>query len=1447
MKKKLLTFKLLVLLGSLIIGGSIATAQDTEGGFTKGVIRVKLTPEAASQLTEEAVNISEEEGIDPVRTGLVDFNILNGEFRATKLKRVFRPAGRFETRHREYGLDLWYEVRVDSTISTEELITKYGELTEVEHVEMQASYRKFGQVEESGAHNRTMTEKPNDPLYHNQWHYENVGQTEGRVGSDANVRKAWTIETGRPEVVVAVLDGGIDINHEDLKDNLWVNEDEIPNNGIDDDRNGYVDDIHGWNFADNMSHIIVGSHGTHVAGTIAATNNNGIGLAGVAGGSGKGDGIRLMTCVTFSYHPNYGDIVGGFEEAFIYAADNGATISNNSWGGGLPSVLMEDCINYYIANAGKNPVTGEFEGALKGGLPIFAAGNFSATSAYTRPNVMYPANLEQVFAVANTDHADRKHLSSCFGPQIDISAPGTAIYSTLPGNKYGGPAWTGTSMASPHVTGIAALLASKYLYELTPDQVKARLQATAKNIDDYNPTMAGYLGAGRIDAYAALVDDAEEVPAIADWGFYGYDENSFDIGWLLVTNKFGVRINDYQVLVAEGRFHGEDSVYSEEELASIVEVATAYEHHVTTTGTVGNLLISPLEPNTTYTVCIRAKDVDGNFSPVSAPLVATTWRAGVLALTDETPLEVNINVENGQYANAPFSFKNTGEGVSRFYWLVEGFGEMEEEAAAAVAASLPHASSASETFAPSALEYQAPVDTGIQPLLSPSFDESPNFYTYLDTVRHDTKDNPDFMRSFSEFHDGDKLGVVIANKFVAERDMELTHVSAFIATEIYDPIKYDFGIYVGGEDGPTGEPLASTGKYVRGLRNGGWFETTLSAKVNVKAGQTFWVVVGTPDGISYPIGTQTLAKTGASFVRLHKGLHYYTDAGQVWGEVFMVRAYEGKRNAELVRFDIPSGRIEPNQEIEITPRFDGQALNNGRYEIPLIMMHDDPKQGAIRKYAHVTVTGHNPELTASVAEIDFGTLFKSKASDYVEVMLKNEGKETLTNLQIVVEGADASKFYIYPKTVAELKPGYETKIRVRANSQSSGLESSIYTNLNLNADNDSLQIPMKVNYIVGPQVEYMTLLTTDDSVTVYDTLMSGVQVDSTFLIMNTGNQVANFEFDQEDADIINISPASGALQPGDTLAVNFTLNLIGQNATTYAKSFIVSMKYDGSTKSVYAAKAFVAGEPNFEVDTTTVIDFGELIAGSGETVARGFEFSNTGSDKQYYKVVALSDSSVFSFERFTASDSSGTATLAPNAVKSYGLFFSPIEEGTYTDTVSVITLDASKGAALDTFNIVLSGVALPSPKASFAWNGDDLSKDSLAYGTEAGKSATVTISNTKPGTDLIYTVYAPEWMKINNRKVDADSMDNGFGYTYTEIDYEWEDISEIGISLKDKYANNKRSTQLELTKFVFPYFGREYTTFNAFHYGFIAFDLSETTYGNVPSYSFPYTYGPGQL
>ncbi|MCK5072460.1 MAG: S8 family serine peptidase, partial [Bacteriovoracaceae bacterium] len=345
----------------------------------------------------------------------------------------------------------------------------------------------------------------NDQKFSSLWGMKNTGSNDpggsaGVEGVDIDALRAWDITTGSRNIKIAVIDTGIDYTHPDLKDNMWVNEAEKNGTeGVDDDNNGYVDDIYGYDFANNDGDPRDGhGHGTHCAGTIGATHNNEIGVAGV---------MNRLQLVALKFLTDSGS---GSSEAAIksidYATKLGVDVMSNSWGGGTFSNALEDAIKR----------------ASDAGIIFVAAAGNSGTDNDSKPH--YPSNYEVENVIAVASHTSEEILSnfSCFGKtSVDIAAPGSNIMSTVSGGGY--KSYSGTSMATPHVSGSLGLLVS-HIGRLSHVQMRERLLATS----EYSPSYVGKTASsGRLNLYNLLVDFRPErpwEPGEDDWKSVVLDE-----------------------------------------------------------------------------------------------------------------------------------------------------------------------------------------------------------------------------------------------------------------------------------------------------------------------------------------------------------------------------------------------------------------------------------------------------------------------------------------------------------------------------------------------------------------------------------------------------------------------------------------------------------------------------------------------------------------------------------------------------------------------------------------------------------------------------------------------------------------------------------------------------------------------------------------------------------
>jgi len=495
--------------------------------YEAGKFKIKLKPERENLIP---VLSSSTSPVGYVVTGIPSFDALNQYYSIKSYRPLFghlyhtrSDSDQFMERHKAWGFHLWLEVIVDDKTDIIDAVMQFSALSEVDFAEPE--YRKRLVINDAKFNSANLVISnenepegrwtPNDPQYGNQWHYKNTGQQGGTPGADISLQEAWNIEKGNSNVIVAVIDGGISYTHQDLASNMWS---EV-----------------GYNFVNGSPTVTPHDHGTHVAGTIAAVTSNMIGVAGVAGGSGTGDGVRLMSCQVFS---NNGS--GGFHLAPIYAADNGASISQNSWGysnAGVYDQSVLDAIDYFNVYGG-----GE---AMNGGITLFSAGNSNS------PGQWYPACYSECFSVAATNNQDKKAWYSNYDTWVDISAPGgetnsvtaRGVLSTLPNNSYG--YFQGTSMACPHVSGVVALMISLGYGELTSLQIDSILRNTTDNHYNINSNYLGKLGSGRLNAHSALLAVQELVQQVNNPQSFkasAINANRINLTWVKNTSNNNVMV-----------------------------------------------------------------------------------------------------------------------------------------------------------------------------------------------------------------------------------------------------------------------------------------------------------------------------------------------------------------------------------------------------------------------------------------------------------------------------------------------------------------------------------------------------------------------------------------------------------------------------------------------------------------------------------------------------------------------------------------------------------------------------------------------------------------------------------------------------------------------------------------------------------------------------------------
>ena len=954
----------------------------------KGVIQVKLAEKPAARLEaqiEKQPVAVRRQGVlqtsaagQQLNTGTSRLNKKLQAVKARKMRRVFPYHPRYEARQRAAGLHLWYEVEIDTTVSPVNACVDLldDDVVAAEPVLRKVTIESLGTKQPSKpgkalplnerilpvqlvTPNRTPTlltnkaqatplpaaagnyeDNPpvNDPYLLLQWHYYNYGQiSDPSMGgaSDPNASihlfDAWKITMGDPRVIVSVHDHGVDYNHPDLLDNMWVNMAEYRGDpGVDDDGNGFIDDIYGYNFYSYNSAITPSSHGTHVAGTIAAVNNNGIGVAGIAGGSGNRDGVRIMSCQVLGATPEEGI---GTAVSYVYAANNGAVISQNSWAYIIEDQYEQavlDAIDYFITWAGRDENGDPLpETPMVGGLVLCAAGNDGLSEK------LYPAAYEPCIAVGATGPWNEQAVYTNVGSWVDIAAPGgdinigdnpplnaAGILSCNDSNTgllYG--YMQGTSMACPHVSGVAALVLSAYGNNLyTSDMLRHRLLSSVSTWEELGHTrLAGKLGAGLLNAAKALHPDEGIAP-----------ERITDL-------RVGAESYDYVILhlTAPSDRDNRDAHlyeirYSTENITpDNISNAKVLFQTARPAGAPDSVMIDHLQGETVYYVAIRAIDLWGNGSGMSNVVTATTRPAPAIEISpavDTVRLLVTAAALNPA-GSTSFTVRNKQGGDLRY----------------------AHSYAIHD-----------------RPVWNDEFKQIANFNPALG-----------FSAAFGE--DGTARFLAATRFTVTEKEFTLTHLQAGVlsrglsidAAEAYYGKDFSIKLYKGGKTPADGELISTSVTTIPPRLY--WFAYgadlifTLAEAYRFYKDDTFWIVLDFPEGYLQPVTVNVATKSKVSD-------ELYSNNDQEWHQLNKMEIGEMPHNYAFRIFALDntpeeaekpvaiapeSGTLPAGHSADITVSANAAKLQEGDYKGTLYTESNDPATPVVRQPFVLTVDGHH--------------------------------------------------------------------------------------------------------------------------------------------------------------------------------------------------------------------------------------------------------------------------------------------------------------------------------------------------------------------------------------------------------------------------------------------------------------------------------------------------------
>lgn len=978
---------LLIVCAVLCLGSNVrisaqstsSTTQSAESNFVEGVVRVKLQREIADRMIAAKLPLSVK-GTNKkyVQTGVTPLDRVNQKVKAVSMTRVFPYAGKDEAKHKAAGLDLWYDVHYEASgMKLAQARNLFRSAEGVSYAQRIPLYKPIGgerfleisPAAVAKAAKAASTMPFNDPLLNDQWHYNNDGHIAGtKVGADANVFKAWeTSVTGSKDVVVAIIDGGFQVDHPDLKDNVWINTAELNGKpGVDDDGDGYVDDIYGYNFVIKSSDINAHSHGTHVAGTVGATNNNGIGVCGVAGGSDGKGGVKMMVCQVFDSRAS-SSAVADFGASIVYAADRGASIAQCSWGAGVADEedkSVTEAVDYFTKNGGGDK--------MNGGLCIFASGNNGEEGNY------YPGCLDKVVAVGSMAPDGSVAYYSNRGKWVDVTAPGGledngqqyGVLSTLPNSTYGYN--EGTSMACPHVSGIAALILSKYgNKQFSNETLRTLLTTSVNDLYTQNPEYKGLMGSGYIDAYKALQGKEGSVPeAVADFTVTASHDNAL-IEWTIPETE-EKSIDHHVIYYSTEAFTATDDLNK----LSSATVDTKFKY----SGDKMSYEVEGLKASTKYYFAIVAYNRWGKASAVS-PIKEATTNSGPKVQVDQKNLSMTVDATKASTAEASFNVKNAGEGVLKYQLTT-----------ATTRATMSTSGRIKNPNPGQVLPFSGTV--------SPTLVKR----NAVATSNYQAKDWPDTLTYSNQLY-----------SYIGETDTKLPNALAqyFYVDKATYPNGFNLtDLHFQGQNGQNpvieiydGSRTISTASLIQKVNYDFWaynYPITLKEQIHFAPGSSFWVVAKFPAGAKNPLGTGKTTRTDVAQYSF-----YSSDNGTTWtqlSEVLKGTSFEAVASqltwavqaisknpdwSQVLNPEPISGEVRPNESQKVTLKNDGQKLVNGTYKFNIHVKSNEAVDSKQQVALAMTVKGYKPELHSQQL-VDFGDLLVGQTKT-IDVELTNSG------------------------------------------------------------------------------------------------------------------------------------------------------------------------------------------------------------------------------------------------------------------------------------------------------------------------------------------------------------------------------------------------------------------------------------------------------------------------